>query len=317
MTPAKHDPATPLSRNLLKALDDLSGLHPGYRPAHAKGILLSGEFVPSPAANDLTLAPHIQRKSTPVTLRFSNSTGVPSIPDNDPNAGPRGIAVRFHLAEHSHTDIIAHSVNRFPARTAEEFLEFLRAAYASASATSHPTPVESFLATHPAALAFVQAPKPMPVSFARESFYAVNAYRFRNQSGDTRYGRYRIRPAEGSRYLSAEAAAAKPPDFLFDEIRERVASGPVRLDVAVQVAADGDVVDDSTIQWPEDRPQITFGTIQLSAVTPDNEGEQRHIIFDPIPRVDGIESSGDPLLAPRADLYLMSGRRRRIGETKP
>jgi catalase len=46
-------------------------------------------------------------------------------------------------------------------------------------------------------------------------------------------------------------------------------------------------------------------------VLPANEAEQHHIIFDPIPRIDGIEPSGDPLLAPRADVYLMSGRRRR------
>src|SRR5580692_694953 len=133
-----------LAQDLLQQFDGLFGYHPGFRPAHAKGIMLTGKFTPSPEGTGLTRAPHVTQPSTPVTLRFSNSTGVPAIPDNDPNAGPRGIAVRFHLAEHSHTDIIAHSVNRFPARTAEEFLEFLRAAYASASATSHPTPVESF-----------------------------------------------------------------------------------------------------------------------------------------------------------------------------
>jgi catalase len=46
-------------------------------------------------------------------------------------------------------------------------------------------------------------------------------------------------------------------------------------------------------------------------VVPDNEAQQRHIIFDPIPRVDGIDPSADPLLAPRADVYLATGRRRR------
>ena len=33
--------------------------------------------------------------------------------------------------------------------------------------------------------------------------------------------------------------------------------------------------------------------------------------FDPVPRVDGIEASGDPLTAVRADIYPLSGRRRR------
>jgi catalase len=51
--------------------------------------------------------------------------------------------------------------------------------------------------------------------------------------------------------------------------------------------------------------------LELTRVIPNNDDEQRHIIFDPIPRVDGIESSGDPLLEARAAAYLMSGRRRR------
>src|SRR4029077_18563263 len=79
----------------------------------------------------LTRAPHARKPSTLVTVRYSDSTGVPTIPDNDPQrSGPRGIAVRFHLADHAHTDIVAHSTNGFPVRTGEEFLEFLRAAAA-------------------------------------------------------------------------------------------------------------------------------------------------------------------------------------------
>jgi catalase len=41
-----------------------------------------------------------------------------------------------------------------------------------------------------------------------------------------------------------------------------------------------------------------------------SEEEQKHIIFDPIPRLDGIEPSDDPLLELRAAVYLISGRRR-------
>jgi len=44
---------------------------------------------------------------------------------------------------------------------------------------------------------------------------------------------------------------------------------------------------------------------------PDNAHEQKQMIFDPIPRVDGIDASDDPLLELRAAVYLLSGRRRR------
>ena len=165
----------PLSREALRRFDDLFGLHPGFRPVHAKGTLLSGTFTPSSSAKALTKAPHVNRPSIRVAVRFSDFAGIPTIPDYDENASPRGLALRFYLAEHVHTDIIGHSVDAFPTRTIEEFLEFLRAAGSSGPGAPKPTPIESFLAAHPAALAFVQTLKPIPTSFARESFFSVSA----------------------------------------------------------------------------------------------------------------------------------------------
>ena len=129
-----------LSRDVIEAFDKADGgIHPGFRPAHAKGILLTGVFTPSSKAASLTRTPHIQRNSTPVTVRFSDFAGIPTVSDNDPqNASPRGCAIRFHLAEHSHTDIVAHSVDNFPSRTAEGFLEFLNALIATDPAGLHP-----------------------------------------------------------------------------------------------------------------------------------------------------------------------------------
>jgi catalase len=310
MTPPLDEKFVPLSNDVLQAFDQL-GVHPGYRPAHAKGLLLSGIFTPAPGAGSFTRAPHLHRPSTPVTVRLSDFAGIPNIPDNDPNASPRGMAIRFHLAEHAHTDIVAHSADGFPCRTAEEFVEFLRALGASPPDAPKPTPIETFLGAHPAALRFVQAPKPIPISFAKETFYAVNAYKFTNPAGAIQYGRYRIGPDGGGEYLSDAAAAAKPANFLFEELKARLANGPVKFHIAVQVAAPGDVVDDSTILWPEDRPQVVFGTLELSTVIPNNDAEQRQLIFDPVPRVEGIDSSGDPLIEARAAVYLASGRRRR------
>jgi len=300
-----------LSNDLLQQFETIFGQHPGFRPAHAKGTMLTGTFTPSTDAASLSRAPHLNRPSTPVTVRFSNSTGLPLIPDNDPNASPHGIAIRFHLAEHSHTDIISHSTDGFPTHTGQEFLEFLRAIAASASAPSHPSPVEAFLGSHPAALAFVQAAKPNPSSFARETYFGVTAMRFINKDGVSRYTRYRILPEEGNDFLDDAAAAKKTPNYLFDEIAERVAKGPIRFRVMVQLANEGDVVDDATIHWPEDRTQLELGTVELTQPVADNAHEQKQIIFDPIPRVDGIEPSDDPLLELRAAVYLISGRRRR------
>ncbi|HLH04583.1 MAG TPA: catalase family peroxidase [Bryobacteraceae bacterium] len=301
-----------LGEKLIEQFDAIFGVHPGFRSAHAKGILLRGSFTPGAGAGRLTRAPHIQRESTPVSARFSNSTGLPTIADNDPSADPRGLAIRFHLGEHVHTDIVSHSADGFPTRTGEEFLEFLKAVAASGAAGGgSSSALDRFLAAHPAALAFAQTPKPMPVSFATERYFGVTAMRFINDEGQARYGRYRIVPQSGEQHFSADEAKPKNPNYLFDELGGRLGSGPIRFHIRVQLAEPGDVVDDATIHWPAEREIVDFGTLELSSIAPENAREQQKIIFDPIPRVDGIEPSGDPLLELRAAVYLLSGRRRR------
>jgi len=299
-----------LAQQLLDAFDQLQGVHPGFRPAHAKGLMCSGVFTPSAEAAKLTRAPHANRPSTPVTVRYSNSTGLPNIPDNDPaRSGPRGIAIRFHLDDHLHTDIIGHSFDGFPVRTGEEFLEFLRAA--AAIGAGRPEAMGAFLASHPNARRFVEAPKPVPASFAREAFFAGTAFKFTNSGGASRHGRFRVRPDAGTEHLSNEAAAAKSPEFLFDELGPRLAREAVKLGVFVQMAEPGDDVADASTTWPSSRKEIRFGTIALTARVDDQAPERRKIIFDPLPRVDGIDASGDPLTQVRADIYLLSGHRRR------
>jgi catalase len=300
-----------LGNDLIKQFDTIFGLHTSFRPAHAKGILLAGRFTPSSEAASLTRAPHITRDSTPVTVRFSDSTGLPSIPDNDSNANPHGLAIRFHLADHVHTDIISHSADGFPARTGPEFLEFLRAVAASGPSTPSPSPIEIFLGSHPAALAYVQMPKPSPASFARDAYFGVTAFRFTNKDGVARHGRYRITPTAGIEHLDEASAKTKDANYLLDEITQRIAAGTIRFNIHVQIANESDIVDDSTIHWPADRRLIHLGSMALTAKVPDDALQQQRIIFDPIPRVDGIEPSDDPLLELRAAIYLISGRRRR------
>jgi catalase len=310
--PLPTDPkALAQSRDLLQAFDNVNGgEHRGFRPAHAKGVMLTGTFQASADASSLTRAPHL-RGETPVTVRFSDFAGIPTIPDFANEASPRGLAIRFQLGEHVHTDIVAHSIDSFPARNAEEFIGFLRAIAATTPDQTHPNVIEQYLGAHPVALAFVQAPKPIPSSFARESFFAVSAFKFTAENGNIRFGRYRILPELGNEHLDAAVSAAKSPNFLFDEIKQRVANGPLKYNIVIQLADSGDPTDDSTVRWPEARSQIKLGQLVLQTLVPDIEAAQRRIIFDPIPRVDGIDASADPLFQPRADLYLLSGRRRR------
>jgi len=171
--------------------------------------------------------------------------------------------------------------------------------------------IGAFLAAHPNAKRFVEAPKPIPTSFARETFFAVTAFKFINSDNAQRLGRFRIRPDAGTEYLSDKEAAEKSPNFLFEELESRLARQPVKLVISVQIAEPGDDVTDASTAWPTARTEIPFGVITLTARGDDQAPERRKIIFDPLPRVNGIDPSGDPLTQVRADLYLLSGRRRR------
>jgi catalase len=309
---------TSLITNLLDALDKLAGgVHAGFRPVHAKGQMYSGTFTPSPDAAKLTRAPHAARLSTPVTVRFSLAAGNPTIADNNPNeSSPQAIAIRFHLADHVHTDIIAHSHNGFPVRNGEEFLEFVLAAAASGPGAASPPPIMAFLATHPAAKAFVEAPKPIPASFATQRYFAITAFRFTNSEGQSRFGRFHLRPEAGTEFLTPEQAAKKTTDFLAAEMSARLARGPAKFRVMVQLAEAGDQVTDSTVLWPETRQELEFGTLTITQRVDELAPERRKIIFDPVPRVDGIDSAGDPLTDVRSEIYLLSGRRRRAAAAK-
>lgn len=239
--------------------------------------------------------------------RCRTATGLPNIPDNSSNAGPQGFALRFTLATEPrrvHTDIIAHSVDAFPGSNGDEALAFFKALKDGT--------VESFLGTHPKALAFVQAPKPAPESFANEQFFGVNAFRLIDEGGNGTYVRYRIVPAAGVKTLEEEALKGRGENYLFDEIPKLLAAGPVVFNLKAQVALLGDVTDDACVHWPEERRVVDLGTISLGALVEDDAAEQKHIIFDPVPRnVPGLEPSADPLLETRAGVYLISGRERR------
>jgi catalase len=139
---------------------------------------------------------------------------------------------------------------------------------------------------------------------------------FTNKDGVSRYGRYRIVPEAGNDHLDDATAAGKSANYLFDELTERIAKGPIRFRILVQLANDGDIVDDATFPWPEDRTLLELGTLVLTEPVSNSDHEQKHIIFDPIPRVDGIDPSDDPLLELRAAIYLLSGRRRRAAAEK-
>ncbi len=190
--PAAPDGMKDLSQQIFDVLSQAPGVQPGHRVLHAKGIVCQGTFEPSSEASKISRAAHFRGPSVPVTVRLSAGAPDPAAPDDAPDAEPRGMAVRFMNGRG--TDIVANSHNGFAVGTGEEFLALVQAKAATDRSKPHPWPIEQFLATHPRALKFVQDPKPMPVSYATEAFFANHAFLFVNSSGQKQAGRYQTRP---------------------------------------------------------------------------------------------------------------------------
>jgi len=298
-----------VEEQLVDTLTDLShGPYAGYRANHAKGLMVSGTFTPSAGAAKLTKAPHLQGGVKKVLVRFSDGTGVPTIPDAAPG-NVHGMAIRFFQSEDNFTDIVAISVNGFPAATPEDFLAFLKAAGASGPGVAKPTPLDEFLKTHPAALKFVTSIK-YPVSFATQPFYGLNAFKFTNGKGDVHFGRYYIIPVAGEHDLSDADTANESPNYLFDDLEARLKKGVIKYRIAVQLAAKGDPVNDMTAIWPNNRKMVDLGTLTLRAEVPNSKDEEKTVMFSPTNLIDGIDSSDDPILAARPIAYAISFGRR-------
>lgn len=305
--PATARAQTPnLPQQIADAIAQLSGgIHTGFRMMHAKGVVVTGNFTPAPGAAAISKAAHF-RTAVPVTVRFSDGTGVPVIPDNDPNAAPRGMAVRFNLAGGAFTDIVAISHNGFVVGSGEDFLAFLTAVAKTKPDSPHPTPIEAFLGAHPRAVKFLTDNRPLPVSFATLGYYGNNAFVFVDSAGTKRAFRYQILPAAGFANLDSAAAARTGPTYLFDELTRRLAKGPIKFKVVAQLANSGDQTSDGSLVWPADRKTVELGTIALTTVAPDNEALQRSLTFNPIFLTSGIELSDDQMVPLRSAVYAIS-----------
>jgi catalase len=299
-----------LGTQLTDALEALFGAHPGARRAHAKGRLYDGRFLPDAGAARLSRAPQFAAgTTTPLVVRFSDGTGLPNIPDGNPNAVPQGLAVRFLTPDGSPNDIVSNAAEGFQVRNGEDFVAFLRAVAASGPGAASPTPLQRFLDEHPETKRFVTTPRQTPRSFTTNRYFGNNALRFVSADGGARAIRYVVEPEAGVETLTAEEARARPADFLFDELAARLASGPARFTLLAQVAAPGDPTNDATILWPADRQRARLGTIEVTGAHAD-QADERQLFFDPNNLPDGIEISDDPLLPARGASYAVSITRR-------
>jgi catalase len=289
--------------DLVDALHTAFGDHHS-RAVHAKGIILEGEFIPDPQAKKWTIAPHLQDATSHVVVRFSDFTGIPTIPDNNAGANPRGLAIKFKLPDGSSTDIVCHSFDGFPTATSDEFRSLLLAIGASGPGVGKPTPLDSFLSSHPIATAFFTHQR-NPASFAGISYFGVNAFQFINSAGVSHFIRYQFIPLDGEEILTTEQFSAVGPDYLFDELKQRVQRNPIRFALYAQIAIEGDKIEDPSIAWPVSRKKVLLGTVTLDALTSNTVDEDKLLAFSPGNLPSGIQTA-DPMLDFRTRSYPIS-----------
>lgn len=306
---AQQQPMKATPAEMVDALHGVFGKHANARAVHAKGIITEGTFTPAPGASALSAAPHLQHTKTKVTVRFSDFTGIPDISDVVGGGNPRGLAIKFYLPDGKTTDIVSHSFNGFPVATTDEFRSLLQAIAASGPDAAKPTALEQFLGTHPIAKTFLTTQNPPSVSYATLSYFGVNAFQFTNKKGETHYIRYQFIPEHGDEFLSAEALAKKGPDYLSEEIRERLSKHAVKFKLYAQVAEVGDVIENPAIAWPSTRNKILLGTIEIKKVTENTPDEDKKLFFIPDHLPNGI-AVADQMLKDRSRTYPVSVKAR-------
>lgn len=298
------EPAHTTAAQQVEALHAAFGDHHS-RGVHAKGIILEGSFMPSPEARSLSSATLFSQGTIPVTVRFSDFTGIPDIPDTVGDANPRGMAVKFRLADGQEADFVTHGFNGFPVANGDEFAELMRAIGASGADAAKPTALDRFLDSHPIAKTFLTSQKPAPVSYCTLSYFGVNAFAYTNAQKQRSFVRDRFVPKSGEQFLDPAKLKSKGPNYLQDEIAARLAVMQMQFDWIAQIAAPGDVIDNPSIAWPESRRMVKLGTLTISRVLPEQAKIDKSLLFIPSRLPAGIEPA-DPMIAVRSAAYPIS-----------
>ncbi len=300
--PAQSEPDIVQQIAALMAQGPSGKAHQRY--AHAKGIVCLGTFQASPEAAGISRAAHFGDAAVSVIVRFSDgapdahvtdSSQMPLLAEWRSDSELDGALTSWLLHTTASSSEVGRSFSSYSGRSLRQTLR-----------SRIPGPLKPFSA----AIRFVGNMDKVPVSFATESFYSNNALIFVNSRGERQAGRYRILPMNGSQYLGDAVANTIAPDFLREELTERLAQAPIRFRLVLQLADPDDQTRDGSLVWPDTWRRVELGIVTITSVVPDSVAAERKLAFDPTRLVDGIELSDDPLplLRSRVCAYSVAGR---------
>jgi catalase len=277
----------------------------GHRRNHAKGICFTGRFESNGGGSALSRAQVFTRGQYPALGRFNLGTADPNAPDATVRV--RGMGLRISTPDGQEWRTAMVDPPFFPVSTPQAFYELLLA-----SASKDASAMRTFSGAHPEIAAFGAWAKSAPWtgSYAENRFNGLNAFIFVDNSGAEHAVRWSLLPAAQPVPVSPDDLAKRGPNFLEEEIAERVRGGPLRWTMVVTVANPDDPTADPSKAWPEDRRAVDVGTLTVEEIQPERDGPCRDINFDPTVLPSGIRTSDDPFPAARSSVYAKSYDRR-------
>jgi catalase len=273
----------------------------GHRRNHAKGICFTGVFEANGAGAELSRAQVFARGQYPVLGRFN--LGTPDANAADATVRVRGLGISIATPDGQDWRSAMINAPFFPVATPQAFYALLRA-----SGSKDPNAMPAFAAAHPEFAKFGEWAKnaPWTGSYAEERFNGINSFVFIDASGVERVVRWSLVPAAQPVPVAPDELANRGPDFLEQEIAQRVADAPQRWTMVVIVSNAGDRTADPSKPWPADRQTIEVGTLIAQHVQAERDGPCRDINFDPTVLPSGMRTSDDPFPAARSAAYAKS-----------
>jgi catalase len=290
---------------VVDAFEPPSGPPLGHRRNHAKGICFTGTFESNGAGSALSKAAVFARGQYPVLGRFNLATPNPNAADATVRV--RGIGLQISTPDGQVWRSAMIDPPFFPVSTPQVFYALL-----VATGSKDPDAMKTVVTAHPEIAAFGAWAKSAPWtgSYAEERFNSLNSFVFTDSSGAAKTVRWSILPAAQPVPVPPDELAKRGPDFLEQEITERVHAGPQHWTMVVTVANPDDPTSDPSKAWPEDRRTVEVGTLTVQQIEAERDGPCRDINFDPTVLPDGMRTSDDPFPAARSSAYAKSYDRR-------
>lgn len=286
-------------------------IYRGFRRAHAKGVCVAGYFEGSGEGTALSSARIFAPVRTPFVGRLSIGGGSPY--GLDSKARVRSMALALTSDDGQQWRMAMNSFPFFGVSSVQAFYDQTVANTPDpATGKSDPAKQAAFAEAHPEFARFAAWAKnaPWSTSWANTTYHGVNTFRFISRTGEMHNVRWSMQPQSAFVAMTPEQRAAADGDFLSEDLDGRLAQGPLRWDMVVTVAGAGDSIVDPSQTWPEERQQVTVGTVVVESTTPQTTGACRDINYDPLVLPAGVQGSDDPILAARSAVYSVSFNRR-------